>query len=71
MKKLARVNVLQKKYKEFIPHFLRMRELKNVLKQRRDLNGSLNLDIPESKIILNENGIAVDIQNMIIWNLMK
>ena len=39
-----------------------MRELKNVLKQRRDLNGSLNLDIPESKIILNENGIAVDIQ---------
>ena len=59
---LARVNSVAEKYKEFIPHFLRMRELKNVLKQRRDLNGSLNLDIPESKIILNENGIAVDIQ---------
>ena len=59
---LARVNNVSEKYKEFIPHFLRMRELKNVLKQRRDLNGSLNLDIPESKIILNENGIAVDIQ---------
>ena len=59
---LARVNSVAEKYKEFIPHFLRMRELKNVLKQRRDLNGSLNLDIPESKIILDENGIAVDIQ---------
>ena len=59
---LARVNGVAEKYKEFIPHFLRMRELKNVLKQRRDLNGSLNLDIPESKIILDENGIAVDIQ---------
>lgn len=50
------------KYSQFIEHFLRMRELKNILKKRRDLNGSLNLNIPESKIILNKNGVAVDVQ---------
>lgn len=50
------------KYKDYIEHFIRMRELKNILKQRRDRNGSLNLDIPESKIILDENGIAIDVQ---------
>ena len=57
-----RIKNTANKYSQFIEHFLRMRELKNILKKRRDLNGSLNLDIPESKIILNENGIAVDIQ---------
>lgn len=50
------------KYSQFIEHFLRMRELKDILKERRDLNGSLNLNIPESKIILNKNGVAVDVQ---------
>ena len=59
---LERVNKVARKYELFIEHFLRMRELKNILKDRRDRNGSLNLDIPESKIILNENGIAVDVK---------
>ena len=56
------IEKVAEKYKEFIPHFLRMRELKNILKARRDRNGSLNLDIPESKIILDENGIAIDVK---------
>lgn len=60
--KLEEINETAEKYKEFIPHFLRMRELKNILKNRRDKNGSLNLDIPESKIILDENGIAIDVR---------
>ena len=59
---LERVAKVAKKYEPFIEHFARMRELKNILKARRDRNGSLNLDIPESKIILNENGIAVDVK---------
>lgn len=59
---LERVNKVAIKYEPFIEHFARMRELKNILKARRDRNGSLNLDIPESKIILNENGIAVDVK---------
>lgn len=57
-----RIKNTANKYSQFIEHFLRMRELKNILKKRRDLNGSLNLNIPESKIILNKNGVAVDVQ---------
>lgn len=57
-----RIKNTSNKYSQFIEHFLRMRELKDILKKRRDLNGSLNLNIPESKIILNKNGVAVDVQ---------
>ena len=57
-----RIKNTANKYSQFIEHFLRMRELKEILKKRRDLNGSLNLNIPESKIILNKNGVAVDVQ---------
>ncbi len=59
---LDKIKIVAEKYEEFIPHFLRMRELKDILKQRRDRNGSLNLDIPESKIILDERGIAIDVK---------
>ena len=59
---LNRITAVAEKYKDYISHFLRMRELKNLLKQRRDKNGSLNLDIPESKILLDENGIAIDVK---------
>ena len=48
--------------KNYIEHFKRMEELANILKQRRNTAGSLNLDIPESKIILDENGVAVDVK---------
>lgn len=58
---LNRINKIATKYKNYIEHFLMMRELKNILKARRDRNGSLNLDLPESKIILDENGIAIDV----------
>ena len=51
-----------KKYEKYVNHFELMRELKDILKARRDKDGSLNLDIPESKIILDENGIAIDVQ---------
>lgn len=51
-----------KKYKEFIPHFVRMKELATILIEKRKKDGSLDLDIPESKIILNEDGIAIDVK---------
>lgn len=51
-----------KKYEEFIPHFVRMKELAEILMQKRKKDGSLDLDIPESKIILNEDGIAIDVK---------
>lgn len=49
-------------HKAFIPHFVRMQELALILKERRKREGSLDLDVPESKIILNENGIAIDVK---------
>ena len=50
------------KYKEFIPDFKLMEELAHILKDRRLEQGYLNLDIPESKITLDENGIAIDVR---------
>ena len=49
-------------YKEYAYHFKLMEELALILKARRDKEGCLNLDFPESKIILDENGVAVDIK---------
>ena len=51
-----------KKYEKYISHFEIMAELANILKNRRRENGYLNLDIPESKIILDENGFAIDVK---------
>ena len=50
------------KYKQFIPHFVRMKELATILMDKRKKDGSLDLDIPESKIILNRDGIAIDVK---------
>ena len=51
-----------KKYDKYVEHFKRMEELAHILKARREKEGSLNLDIPETKVILDKNGVAVDIQ---------
>lgn len=50
-----------KRYKKYVNHFKKMEELAHILKNRRTKDGSLNLDIPETKVILDENGYAVDI----------
>ena len=50
------------KYKEYIPDFKLMEELALILKNKRLEKGYLNLDIPESKIILDEDGYAIDVQ---------
>lgn len=46
-------------YKEYIPNFKLMEELAKILENRIQVNGSLDLDIPESKITLDENGKAI------------
>lgn len=46
----------------YFSHFKRMEELANILKERRKIAGSLELDIPESKIILDKHGVAVDVK---------
>ena len=49
-------------YKEFIPSFKLMEELALILKKKRLEHGYLNLDIPESKITLDKNGVAIDVR---------
>ncbi len=51
-----------KKYGKYIEHFKLMEELANILKQKRINDGYLNLDIPESKVILDGKGKPVDIK---------
>ncbi len=49
-------------YNKYIKHFKLMEELAKILKARRSKEGSLNLDIPETKIVLDKNGIAIDVK---------
>ena len=48
--------------KPYFEHFKRMEELANILKQKREKARSLSLDIPESKITLNEQGVAIKVE---------
>ena len=50
------------KYKKYIDDFEAMKELARILKNRRIEQGYLNLDIPETKIVLDEKGKPIDIQ---------
>ena len=50
-----------KRYEKYIKDFELMAELATILKERRLKQGYLNLDIPESKIDLDENGRAVNV----------
>lgn len=51
-----------KKYQKYINNFKLMEELALILKTRRLNQGYLNLDIPESKIVLDKNGKVIDVK---------
>ena len=51
-----------KRYEKYINDFKVMEELALILKTRRLKQGYLNLDIPESKIVLNEEGKCIDVK---------
>ena len=51
-----------KKYSKYIDEFKLMEELALVLKNRRLSQGYLNLDIPESKIILDDTGKVIEVK---------
>ena len=50
------------RYMEYLNNFKDMIELAKILKDKRFKDGSLDLDVPESKIILDENGVAIDVK---------
>ncbi len=52
---------LRPEYAELVPMFRLMKELADILRKKRHRRGAIDFDFPESKIILNEKGKAVDI----------
>lgn len=55
-------NEIMKRYEKYIKDFKLMEELAHILQNRRNKNGSLNLNIPETKIIFDEQGNVIDIK---------
>ena len=53
---------ITKRYAPYIQDFKLMEELAKVLQTRRNKNGSLNLNIPETKIVFDDEGKVVDIK---------
>lgn len=53
---------LIEEYKDFVPMFMLMLELSEILKKRRHKRGAINFDFPESKIIVDHNGKPVEIR---------
>ncbi len=53
---------ISKEYQELIPLFFRMKELSLLLRNKRNTRGSIDFDVPESKIILDELGHPVEIK---------
>lgn len=49
-------------YKELVPMFELMLEVSQLLRERRQKRGSIDFDFPESKILLNEKGVPVEIK---------
>lgn len=52
---------VMKEYEELTPMFLMMGELALILKNKRRKRGSIDFDLPETKIVLDDNGIPTDI----------
>ena len=55
-------NELLEEYKEFIPSLELMNKIATKLKEEREKKGSINFDIPETKIILDDNKEVIDIK---------
>ena len=53
---------LLEQYAEIVPMLEDMEELRQILGEKRRKRGSVNFDLPESKIILDENGKPIDIK---------
>lgn len=50
------------KYKEFVDDFKLMEKLSDILRKRRIIRGSIDFEIPEAKVILDDDGKPVDVK---------
>lgn len=53
---------LLEEYAQIVPMLTEMNELREILGEKRHKRGSVNFDLPESKIILNDQGKPVEIR---------
>ncbi|MBE5988601.1 MAG: ribonuclease R [Paenibacillaceae bacterium] len=51
-----------KEYEAFIPMFEQMKELADILREKRKKRGSIDFDFPETKVILDERGKPLEIK---------
>lgn len=51
-----------KEYEQLVPMFKLMEELSAIIRERRMKRGSIDFDFPESKIILDEKGVPIDVK---------
>ncbi len=51
-----------REYETFVPMFRLMKELADRLRERRKKRGSIDFDFPESKIILDKDGVPISIK---------
>ncbi len=49
-------------YGEIIPMLIKMKELAEILKSMRDRRGAVNFEMPETKVILNDDGTVKDVK---------
>ncbi len=49
-------------FKELVPMFFQMKELADIVREKRKLRGSIDFDFPESKIVLDEKGVPLSIE---------
>jgi len=52
---------LSEKYKEIVPMLKNMEELSLILRKKRDLRGAIDFEFPETKIITDKTGKAIDV----------
>lgn len=53
---------VMKEYKELVPMFFLMKELADILREKRKQRGSIDFDFPETKVILDEKGKPLEIK---------
>lgn len=53
---------IQTEYAALLPMLLQMQKLAHILKEKRKQRGSIDFDFPESKIILDEKGVPIEIK---------
>ena len=54
--------VSDNEYLEVLPHLELMKELAEILENKNSKRGSLDFDVPEGKIIVNDKGEAIDVK---------